>query len=70
MNLPERLKLVRVSKNLKISDIVKATNITSYSRIETGKMQPKFNQLLLICITLDIKIWELLAEELIITCKN
>ena len=70
MNLPNRLRLVRQSRNLKTQDVRDETGITNYDRMEQGRQSPKFDQLELICKALQINVWDLLAEELVITYKE
>jgi len=70
MNIGERIKLVRQARQLDQKSVSKKVGFTSYDRIEQGRMEPKFSQILLICDALDIKVWELLAEELIISYKE
>ena len=70
MNIAERIKLVRQARQLGQKYVAEKVGFTSYDRIEQGKMEPKFSQLLTICDVLEIKIWELLAEELIISYKE
>lgn len=70
MNLGARLRLVRLSKGINIKDLEEKTGIKTYNRIEVGAIDPKFNQILTICEFLNIKVWDLLAEELNIKYKE
>ncbi len=66
MKIHKRIILVRQSKGYTIAQVAKGINKSTYDRIETGKIEPKFSELLAICKFLEIKIWELTAEELVI----
>ena len=63
MNIGKRLALVRQSRGLTIEQVSALTS-SSYDRIETGRINLKFDLLLKICDVLDIKIWDLVTEEL------
>ncbi len=70
MNIAKRLTLVRQSKGLTIADVSSRIGKGTYDRWETGRIIPKFDDLLEICKVLDIKIWELVAEELVLKFKE
>lgn len=70
MNIAKRISMVRQARGLTITEISSIINKSTYDRVETGKIEPKFSELLEICEALDIKIWELVAEELVIKYKE
>ncbi len=66
MNIGKRLALVRQSRGMTIEEVSDKV-VKSYDRIETGKINLKFNILLQVCEVLKIDVWDLLAEKLVIT---
>lgn len=68
MDIGKRILLVRQSKGLVRSDFGEIAS--KIEHIETGRVVPKFNQLLDICEFLDIEIWDLTAETLTIEFKE
>lgn len=66
MDIYKRLKLVRQSKSLTIAQVSDKLGNTSYDRIEKGVSRLNFEDLLKICEILDVKIWDLVAKELIV----
>ncbi|KKN23837.1 hypothetical protein LCGC14_0900930 [marine sediment metagenome] len=66
MNIGRRLALVRQSRGLTIKELAKKIGNNSYDKFETGRIVPKFDVLLTICVVLEINIWDLVAEELLI----
>lgn len=67
MNIAKRISLVRKAKGLTIEEVSEKIGKSTYDRVETGKIELKFSELLAVCTVLDIKIWDLVAEKLIIT---
>ncbi len=70
MNIGRRLAIVRQSRGLTIKDVTSKGITNSYDRIETGKINVSFAVLLEICEILQIDIWDLVAEELIVKYKE
>ena len=66
MNIAKRITLVRQARGLTIEQVSKQINKSTYDRVETGKIEPKFSELLSICKVLNIEIWELTAKELVV----
>lgn len=66
MNIAKRISMVRQARGLTIEQVSKQIGKTTYDRVETGKIEPKFNEVLEICKVLNIEIWELTAKELVI----
>lgn len=70
MNIGKRIAIVRQAKGLTIAEVSEKIGNKGYDRMETGKNPIKFEVLLKICEAIDIKIWELTAETLIIEIKD
>lgn len=70
MDIGKRLSIVRQAKGLTIKQVAKKAKKSTYDRVETNKATIKFDELLKVCDVLDIEIWELCAEELIIKIKD
>lgn len=70
MNIAKRISMVRQARSLTIEEVSKMIGKSTYDRVETGKVEPKFSEVLEICKALDIEIWELTAKELVITYRE
>jgi len=66
MNIGKRISIVRQARGLTIKEVAKQIGKTTYDRVETGKIEPKFSEVLQVCKILNIPIWELVAKDLII----
>jgi|TARA_R110000764_G_C10701916_1_gene345379 transcriptional regulator with XRE-family HTH domain len=66
MNIAKRITLVRQARGFTIEQMSKKINKTTYDRVETGKLELKFSELITICKVLEINIWELTAKELVV----
>ena len=64
INIGKRLSIVRHARGLTIEDVCIRLDRHTYARMETGKMDVKFTDLLKICDILQINVRDLVAEEL------
>lgn len=70
INLPNRLKLIRINKGYTIKQVSNTINITQYDKWETGRISPRFKDLKIFCDFMEIPIYELFAKNLKITVND
>lgn len=69
MKIGKRISLSRISKGLTQKEFADKYG-KSIDRVEQGDIDIKFRDLLEVCKILEINIWDLTAEIMIITIKD